>query len=89
MTYLCDHEEADSYLILHIADSDKMGIHNILLRTTDTDFVVLPACASNSQTCVNKLWIVLGTGECFHNIAKSHIPVKSNGFTIFSCLHRL
>ena len=37
----CDHEEADTRMILHLADAVNEGFHKNLLHTVDTDVVVL------------------------------------------------
>ena len=37
----CSHEEADTRIILNLADEAKSGYDRILLRTGDTDVVVL------------------------------------------------
>ena len=37
----CNHEEADSRIMVHIADAIMMGYQKILVRTADTDVVVL------------------------------------------------
>ncbi len=52
----CNHEEADTRKILHIADLVRMGIHKILLRIVNTDDVVL-AVAATVRLDVNMLWI--------------------------------
>ena len=35
----CDHEEADTQMILHLADVVNEGSQEILLRTVDTNVV--------------------------------------------------
>ena len=37
----CSHEEADSRMMLHVAHAAQHGHHQILVRTVDTDIVVL------------------------------------------------
>ena len=37
----CTHEEADTRMILHAANAIQQGHNKILLRTVDTDVVVL------------------------------------------------
>jgi hypothetical protein len=37
----CNHEEADSHMLLHIADAEQTGHNKILLRTVDSDVLVL------------------------------------------------
>ena len=38
---LCDHKEADSRIIVHIADAINKGAKTILVRTVDTDVIVI------------------------------------------------
>ena len=44
----CSHEEADTRLFLHVADSIKKGYRKLLVRTVDTD-VVMVAIATLKQ----------------------------------------
>ena len=37
----CSHEEADTRLFLHVADSIKKGYRKLLVRTVDTDVVMV------------------------------------------------
>jgi len=37
----CSHEEADSRMLLHVSHAAEHGHHHILIRTVDTDVVVL------------------------------------------------
>ena len=37
----CSHKEADTRMFIHVADAANQGFHRILLRTMDTDVVVL------------------------------------------------
>ena len=36
----CDHEEADTRLLIHVADAVNGGHESIMVRTVDTDVVV-------------------------------------------------
>ena len=42
----CDHEEADTRIIVHLADAVRKGCKSILVRTVDTDVVVLAVAAA-------------------------------------------
>ncbi len=42
----CDHEEADTRIILHLVDAVYKGFHKFLLCTVDTDIVVLSVASS-------------------------------------------
>ena len=37
----CNHEEADTRLIVHLQDAILNGCHKMLVRTIDTDIVVI------------------------------------------------
>ena len=58
----CVHEEADTRLILHPSDCARQGIDNIILRTVDTDVVVL-AIANFRPPQISRLWIAFGVGK--------------------------
>ena len=37
----CNHEEADTRIILHVKDAVQTGMRQIMIRTVDTDVVVI------------------------------------------------
>ncbi len=37
----CSHEEADTRLLLHVADAVQKGFRKVCVRTVDTDIVIL------------------------------------------------
>ena len=37
----CDHEEADTRIALHLYDAINRGARNVLVRTVDTDVIVI------------------------------------------------
>jgi len=83
----CDHEEADTRMILHMADAVNKGFKKILLRTVDTDVVVL-SVAATAKLCIEELWIAFGTGRKFryipvHEMAKAIGPRKSQALPMF------
>ena len=43
----CSHEEADTRLFLHVADAVKKGYRKLLVRTVDTDVVVVAIATLN------------------------------------------
>ena len=82
-----NHEEADTRMVLHLADAAKNGYNKILLRTIDTDVVVL-SVAAFAKLEIQELWIAFGTGKNFryipiHEIAASLDPAKSQALPIF------
>ena len=83
----CDHEEADTRIILHLADAVKEGFRKILLCTVDTDVVVL-AVAAADKLDVQELWMAFGMVKNFryipvHEISVSLGPDKSLALLIF------
>ena len=77
----CTHEEADTRLLLHAAHAAATGCQRAMVRTVDTDVVVL-CTALFTQTNLEEIWIAFGTGKHFrlipvHAIAKSLGPEKS------------
>ena len=84
---VCSHVEADTRILLHLADEAQEGIDKILIRTTDTDVLVL-AIASFQSTEVREIWVALGTGKHFkyvpaHQIASHLGPSKSRPLPAF------
>ena len=58
----CSHEEADTRLLLHCLHAARSDMKRIIIRTVDTDVVVL-AVAFFDRLLVDKLWIHFGTGK--------------------------
>jgi len=59
--YPCSHEEADTRMFLHAAHAAKHGYKNVLIRTVDTDVVVL-AVALQQKIEYAELWIEFVAG---------------------------
>ena len=83
----CNHEEADSRIIIHVADAIMLGFQKIPVLTVDTDVVVL-AVAVLPQLRKAQLWIAFGTGKNFrylsaHEICASLSPQKLVVLTMF------
>ena len=64
----CSHEEADTRLILHVADAVLKGHTRVGIRTVDTDVLVL-AVASFDKIKPDELWVIIGTGSNLRCIA--------------------
>ena len=63
----CNHKEADTRMLLHAADAVQCGFTKILLRTVDTDVLILAVAFAEelqefqgNQTI--ELWVGFGTG---------------------------
>ncbi len=68
----CNHEEADTRMILHAANAGRCGHSKILLRTVDTDVVVL-AVAMFARLSISELWLAFGVGKHYRIIAAHKI----------------
>ena len=83
----CTHEEADTRIMMHVYDALSKGFQHILVRTVDTDVVVL-AVAGVCKLGIRELWVAFGTGKDFryipaHEISASVGPTKSIGLPMF------
>ena len=58
----CTHEEADTRLLLHAADAARRGYTKVMVRTVDTDVVVI-AVAKFQYLSLSELWIEFGVGK--------------------------
>ncbi|KAK3911789.1 Phosphoenolpyruvate carboxylase [Frankliniella fusca] len=67
-------EEADGRIILHLVDMIKSGIQDVLIRTVDTDVVVLAISFYHQLKEIGlvSLWVKLGTGT-----HKKHFPAHA------------
>ena len=66
----CSHEEADTRILLHVANCAKQGYKRIAIRTVDTDVVVL-AVAHFQYLDIEELWINFGVGK-HHRMIPAH-----------------
>ena len=58
----CNHEEADTRLLLHVYDASLKGLRKISIVTVDTDVVVIALYHFFSLN-VEELWIEIGVGQ--------------------------
>ena len=80
----CNHEEADTRVILHSAHAGQRGFSKIMIRTVDTDVVVL-AIANATQINVDELWIAFGVGKHYRYIP-IHVSANELGQRFCSAL---
>ena len=83
----CNHEEADTRMLVHAADASKAGYKNIIIRTVDTDVVII-SIAMTQNLHINELWIAFGTGSnlrylAAHEIASRLGPEKATSLPVF------
>ena len=79
--------------MLHITDAAERGFNKILVRTVDTDVVVL-AVATVQEIGIIEIWVAFGTGKDLryvpaHEISASLGPRKSLALPVFSCFYWL
>ena len=58
----CNHEEADTCLLLHAVDAAWQGHDKSMLHIVDTDVLVL-AVSFFSEVAATELWVAFGTGN--------------------------
>ena len=83
----CKHEEADTRIFLHAQDAAKEGYRKMMVRTVDTDVVVL-GISIMQQLDVTELWIAFGVGKSFrylsvHSISEALGMDKSRSLSMF------
>ncbi len=81
----CNHEEADSRTLLHANHAALRGHLKILIRTVDTDVVVLAVSVAET---LYELWLAFGTGKYFRHLAAHNIagPKKAQALPMFHAL---
>ncbi len=65
-TFACDHEEADSTICIHVQDALRKGARKILVRTVDTDvIVILVGVYFHIHDVYHdaSIWVGFGTGK--------------------------
>ena len=87
----CNHEEADSRMMLHVAHAAQHGHRKILVRTIDTDVVVLAVMVSQTLPSDTEVWLAFGTGKGFQYLAAHRMssclgPEKSLALPMFHAL---
>jgi len=83
----CNHEEADTRIFVHARHASLNGLKKILIRTVDTDVVIL-AIAFAKKVEVEELWIAFGVGNHLrylpiHKIASSLSTQQREGLSFF------
>ena len=86
----CTHEEADSRIFLHVKNAIDCGHQKLLVRTVDTDVVVL-AISLFFELQATELWVAFGVGKHFryipiHDIANQLGADKTLALPLFHAL---
>ena len=86
----CNHEEADTRMIVHIVDALKDGAKSIFVRTVDTDVIVILVGHFHQLTVYGPLdiWVGFGMGKnyrCYHinDICRQLGEKKANALPLF------
>ena len=61
----CNHEEADTRMMLHAAHAAHAGHSKIIIRTVDTDVVVLAVALTRTLAKDDEVWVSFGMGKAF------------------------
>ncbi len=87
----CSHDEADTRIILHAAHCVQCSHRNVLIRTVDTDIVVLAISFFDKMQTAKTLYVAFGTSKHFryipiHEIADSLGPLKCRALPMFHAI---
>ena len=80
----CLHEGADTRMLVHAADAASRGHKKMIVRTVDTDVVVL-AVSVFEQLGIDELWLDFGVGKHRKYIG-SHLVAQAIGRRKSKCL---
>ena len=64
----CNHEEADTRIVIHVYDALERGAKKVMVRTVDTDVVVILIGQFYNivgQYSEAEIWVAFGTGKQF------------------------
>ena len=64
----CTHEEADSRILLHVADMARTRMTKIRVRTVDSDVVVICVAWFHDIPGLEELWIAFWRGKQYRYI---------------------
>ena len=84
----CDHEEADTRIVLHLFDAVSKGARDILVRTVDSDTIAILIGAFSKFHPGTNIWIAFGAGKKFryysiNSIYQSLGPEKSKALPYY------
>ena len=71
----CNHEEADTRLLVHVLDACSSGHRRILIKTNDADSLVLAVSVAENLPA-DEIWISYGTGKHLRHLAAHEIAKK-------------
>ena len=77
----CSHKDADTRKTVHVADAVGNGHKSIMIRTADTDVVVLAVVTLSLE----ELWVSYGTGKS-HKVLPARLFAKALSSSKSRCL---
>ena len=88
----CSHEEAGSRMLLYASRAAQHAHHKIMIRTIDTDVVVLAVSVAQGLQPEDELWLAFGTGKSFqylvpHEMAAGLGSGKPRAMPMFHALN--
>ena len=71
----CTQEEADTRIFVHVSDAVNQGHSRVMIRTVDSDVLVL-AIAAVQHLTIDKLWIAFSSVKASDTcqLMKQHMP---------------
>ena len=70
----CTQEEADSRIFLHVLDASSHGCNKIMIRTVDTDVLILATTAVQClKPRIEELWVAFASGKTFRYLPTHEI----------------
>ena len=95
----CTHEEGDTRMFLHVTDAVQCGFTRIIVRTVDTDVLVLAvSLVQQLQEQASEdieLWVAFGSGTHLRYLAAHEIAEALDTMqrrtcpSCFPCFHRM
>ena len=73
---ICNHEEADTRMLVHVKDALEKGARSVLVRTVDTDVVVLLIAEFRAFFTLRPDltgWVAFGMGKHFQSLSINSI----------------
>lgn len=72
----CNHEEADTRMLVHVKDAIGNGSRSVWVRTVDTDVIVILAAEFHNMSSLHPgltVWVAFGMGKHFQYISINSI----------------
>lgn len=83
----CNHEEADTRMMVHVADAVAQGYTKIMLRTVDTDVVALAVTCIPKLPQLEELWVHIGNSKNHKFISCHDIAASLGNIRKIYCIY--